>query len=583
MHKRHLIATLLLCLGFALPWQQHSARAQATLLPSALQCFSALAPTSGGPLNTGTGFIGLLGTITAGTGGTSGTYGGVTLTGSLSGQSNATANITVSGGGVTAVAILNPGNQYVVGDVLTATSSAIGNVSGFSVPVSSIAINTSLAGGTVGYYIPNTNTFKQTWQNSGQTILNTNPVNLDANGCAIVYGSGIYRQVLKDSLGNTVWDQITASTNQNNPYWAAQAGGTANVITVTDTAFAGVDGSIVNFIPLLTNTGPTTINASGYGAIPVVKDTSAGAVALTGGEIVASGTPNVVSVIYSATQNDFHILNNIIQGGSATSVPQCGATGLKIANGSSSSTTTITARQVVMQSTAGAIINRSSVSVTLNITLGTAGTPVAGGMDGEATGTSAWLDVFAIDNGTAPAGLGSVAAVNGQNPAFPTGYSYKCYLGAIRVNSGGNLLGTLQLGNVAQYVVGGANLTALPIIVTGASGDVTVPTWTPEAVTSYVPPTATTIKLSLNGIIAAVSANRGAMVAPNNSYGAFTSTTNPPPLVNAIESGNSGTNVLCCGSIPGEFALESTNIYYAATSAAYVLTALGWKDSVNAN
>ena len=87
--------------------------AQATLLPPGEQCFSALSPISGGASGTGTGFLGLLGTITAGSGGTSGTYGGVALTGGVG--SGATANITVSGGGVTAVAIQNAGKGYAVG------------------------------------------------------------------------------------------------------------------------------------------------------------------------------------------------------------------------------------------------------------------------------------------------------------------------------------------------------------------------------------------------------------------------------------------------------------------------------------
>ena len=292
----------LLAVGNAIP-----AHAQATLLPPGEQCFQATTPTSGGASNTGTGFIGLLGTVTGGSGGTNGTYGGVPLTGGHG--TNATANITVSGGAVTAVAIVNPGVQYVVGDTLSASSANIGNVTGFSVPVSSVSINQSLAGGTVAYYVPNTSTPKQTYQNSAQTILNTNPVQLDANGCAIVYGSGIYRQVLQDSLGNTIWDQLTASTNQNNPYWANLAGGTANAITVTDAAFSATDGQIIGFIPIYTNTGATTINPSGFGMYSIVKDTATGAVALTGGEIVANSPSNVVQVIYSATQNNFHILN----------------------------------------------------------------------------------------------------------------------------------------------------------------------------------------------------------------------------------------------------------------------------------
>lgn len=68
-----------------------------------------------------------------------------------------------------------------------------------------------LASGTVDLYVPNTNTRKNTWTNSTETSLNTNPVMLDAAGRAIIYGQGSYRQVVKDSIGNTQWDALTTA------------------------------------------------------------------------------------------------------------------------------------------------------------------------------------------------------------------------------------------------------------------------------------------------------------------------------------------------------------------------------------
>lgn len=69
-----------------------------------------------------------------------------------------------------------------------------------------------LALGEVYFYIPNTSTPKDTWQDAGGSTLNTNPVTLDAAGRAIIYGEGSYRQVVKDVDGNLIWDQLTAST-----------------------------------------------------------------------------------------------------------------------------------------------------------------------------------------------------------------------------------------------------------------------------------------------------------------------------------------------------------------------------------
>lgn len=68
-----------------------------------------------------------------------------------------------------------------------------------------------LTSGTVDFYVPNTTTRKTTWQDSGETIPNTNPVSLDAAGRALILGDGSYRQVVKDRYGNLVWDQVTSS------------------------------------------------------------------------------------------------------------------------------------------------------------------------------------------------------------------------------------------------------------------------------------------------------------------------------------------------------------------------------------
>lgn len=70
------------------------------------------------------------------------------------------------------------------------------------------------ASGTVDMYIPSTTTRKTTWKSSTESVgnQNTNPVLLDAGGYAVIYGDGQYRQVVKDSSGNTIWDAVTAST-----------------------------------------------------------------------------------------------------------------------------------------------------------------------------------------------------------------------------------------------------------------------------------------------------------------------------------------------------------------------------------
>ena len=96
-----------------------------------------------------------------------------------------------------------------------------------------------LAGGKVYYYIPSTTTPKNTYQNDAGSILNTNPVVLDASGQCIVYGTGSYRQQVFDVNNNLIWDQQvdTPLTSSNQTYdiqeqtFTATAGQTIFVLT----------------------------------------------------------------------------------------------------------------------------------------------------------------------------------------------------------------------------------------------------------------------------------------------------------------------------------------------------------------
>ena len=85
--------------------------------------------------------ISVLGAITAGTSYTTGTYSNVSLTGGSG--SGATANIVVSGGGVTTVTLVNGGTGFVVGNTMSALAANIGGTgSGFSIPVATVGNTT---------------------------------------------------------------------------------------------------------------------------------------------------------------------------------------------------------------------------------------------------------------------------------------------------------------------------------------------------------------------------------------------------------------------------------------------------------
>jgi hypothetical protein len=106
--------------------------------------------------------------------------------------------------------------------------------------------------GTVEFYIAGTTDLKDTWADRAQTILNTNPIRLDAAGRAVIWGDGLYRQVVKDSLGNVIWDRLTEIAQ-----------------TVEETRF----GIVFNFHSTSTSgiSGPITADAFVPVACTVVK------------------------------------------------------------------------------------------------------------------------------------------------------------------------------------------------------------------------------------------------------------------------------------------------------------------------
>lgn len=61
-----------------------------------------------------------------------------------------------------------------------------------------------LSGGFVTTLTPGGGPLRDTWQDSGQTIPNSNPIVLNADGAATIYGTGIYQFDTTDALGNIV-------------------------------------------------------------------------------------------------------------------------------------------------------------------------------------------------------------------------------------------------------------------------------------------------------------------------------------------------------------------------------------------
>lgn len=122
---------------------------------------------------------------------------------------------------------------------------------------------TPLALGTVETYVPGTLTPKLTWQDASQTVANENPVALNAAGRGIFFGFGDYRFVVRDSLGNLIYDQLTSSTLGESAISAVMLPVVSAATLATARDLMGITAAIaasVGSITLLTGpTGPQGI------------------------------------------------------------------------------------------------------------------------------------------------------------------------------------------------------------------------------------------------------------------------------------------------------------------------------------
>lgn len=133
------------------------------------------------------------------------------------------------------------------------------------------------AGGSVYTYVPLTLTPKNTWKDSQQLTLNTNPIILDSAGRCIMYGTGQYRIILKDSLANTIYDQLSQDIYGSLGALAFEGiganlkdDGAGNLVSKITTSQTIAAASTTNLGSLTTDvvtvTGNTTITSFGSSA-----------------------------------------------------------------------------------------------------------------------------------------------------------------------------------------------------------------------------------------------------------------------------------------------------------------------------
>jgi hypothetical protein len=156
-----------------------------------------------------------------------------------------------------------------------------------------------LAGGKVSFFARGTTTFQNTFQDINLSILNANPVVLDANGEALIWGSGAYTMLVQDANGNQVYQadtQAPISTVLSETLLTDNGAVNAIVVGITPApaSLAALTGIALKVKVAVTNTGATTINPNGLGAVAIQQ----GGVALSGGELVAG---SVATLVYDGT------------------------------------------------------------------------------------------------------------------------------------------------------------------------------------------------------------------------------------------------------------------------------------------
>jgi hypothetical protein len=325
--------------------------------------------------------------------------------------------------------------------------------------------------------------------------------------------------------------------------------GTAPAFTLTPgpaiTAYAAGQRFCVKFHASGTS-GSNTLNISGQGALNLKQY-------LNGSKVAANVAGGMTSdVFYDGT--DLVLLNPIVSGACTVGAFR----NLALSANGLSYAVSVSADEIVLEDPNSNYFTARNVSA--SIAVNASG---ANGLDTGSVTSNTWYSVWLIYGGTTVSGLISLSSTS---PTLPSGYTFKARVGWISMGAS-YPLSFVQCGRNVQYKVGG-NVSRMPAMASGSSGSVYTPTWTAISTASFVPPTAATITLS------ALSSNNGGaiMFAPNSSYGSWSNTSNPPPVM--LQSSSLYENLMF------SFSLETQYVYLASGNSAMILSCLGWEDNL---
>ncbi len=142
----------------------------------------------------------------------------------------------------------------------------------------------ALSGGKVYTYIAGTSTLSALYTDVALTTPAANPIVLDSNGQAQVYGNGTYKFLIKTSADVLVYtrDNLVYETPDDSFKWGGTSTGASGVFAITPSPApsAYADGQRYCFRTHQNSAAGNTLNVAGLGAVPIYKGANAGATAV---------------------------------------------------------------------------------------------------------------------------------------------------------------------------------------------------------------------------------------------------------------------------------------------------------------
>ena len=348
-------------------------------------------------------------------------------------------------------------------------------------------------------------------------------------------------------------NSASQSAAQTQLFTAFTSGGVAGTFTLTPSPAISsyLANQRFNVKFNVSGNGSDTINVSGLGAKSLKQYDSGGTKVAP--VIVAN---QLADIEYDGT--DFIILDaltpaNAIDGSKAArSNLQLSATG-------TNASVNITFDSLTLRRTSKGYNSLQNGSLTLNTAI-----VGDGGLDTGVLAANTWyyIWVIALNNNIATGSI--ICSLSSTAPTMPGTYLLKARIGAFRTDGTANKypLSFIQYDNYVQYKpVAGSNLTAIPLITSGIAGTIGT-TLVSSSVSTVVPATSARIKVS------AYNGTAGVQVSPDS-----------------VATGSGSAGIFCnlttqAMTMQGDFALESTNVWYASNAAGAELRCAGWVDNI---